>query len=1387
MNLKTYIFAIFLSVCFFLGSPATAERLESKYGYLFYKYNEGDIDEVIASATVAINNKKNASTPNRFYFKTYCLLAKAHYDNADFEKAKAIEQAFVNLLGTVFPVTERFDIYHALADYYLYIGNFNEALIYNGKAQDKSNTELENNLLQLQLATIKAKTGWLNQALEMVLPLENYFNSLISTKTSNAEFKLSAINKNDLLFKTSVFAELLILKNEIYLGQGDDDNAAINISKSKKLIKENLGRPSTHYARVCKQEGQMFQNESNIDKAINAYTEAFAACSSFDKNPTKIEILFQNIVCHIYNNQPVQTDALLRKLQILANSNSGLFEPFQPYYNLALAVKQFYWEDPSQGIYDLEAFLKEYGHLPKNHPSRLSALAMGAKWSQEQLNPIKAVGFINDIIHSQNPFLASNSPYLDKWAAYKGVLVLKYVGIADSLRQVVEKDLPNQLLQLHPVSFEMAFLQSFLADYYFKVGLLDSAVIHANLATNIHPNENGLKIYYNLKSAYYLLLKGKISQANEILATYELEQKNLSNQDPEKLKCTLLLREIYGITGQYDKENKLKSEMVSFSKARLTHKNLELEVENNIALGAIYLQSGNFLKAQKQLQNAYQIVKTKVPYSSIALELFHLMAQLDIIKGNYPQADKYVTTALEISAKGFGEKGVTYARAKIMAAQYYEAIADYKKALDDINVATTIQNTVYGTNNFNNIDILLLKAKIKVRSSKFDVKEVMALYDNAIKLARTSLGENNPIYINVLIRNAEFLITVENFVEAKNLLSKAVAYYQNVKGESSVSAELAFLSGKMYYGSKDYKNALKYFKESSDQYKSIFSINHPLYNKSKGHEARSLFMLKQYNNSLDVMEEIIPTYLKIVDKLFPSMSFGQKGNYWNSIKDEFEFFNFLICSQFITEKPSEISKVFNNVISTKAILLASDTKVRQKIFTSGDTLLISLYDSWVEKKEVMNTAYALSKTQLAEQGIDLPLLENQIDQLEKSINTRSQLFDTEANKRKIDWQNIRDVLTPDEAVVEMVHFRYFNHKFLDSALYAALVVTQQTRSNPLCVIIPNASHLEKRYFKYYRNAIIKKLNDNLTYKNFWQPIDNQLKGIKTIYFSPDGVYSQMNPETFTTPTNKCLFDQYKFRFISNSKDILNQPPLIKKTNGKSQPQNDNYIICGNPEFYVINEQAANRSVPSLPGAEQEINEISVILKSSLNIQLLVGKSVTEDTLVKMNSPKVFHIATHGFFKENTPEDDNNFMANPLLNSGLMLKGSGDLFDAGLNVNAQKGILTAMEAATLKLDGTELVVLSACETGRGEVVNGEGVYGLQRSLFIAGAKAVVMTLFKVNDEVTQKFMKYFYESWLVSANKNQSFNYAKTKVKEQHPEAIYWGAFVMLESMPKFGN
>lgn len=416
---------------------------------------------------------------------------------------------------------------------------------------------------------------------------------------------------------------------------------------------------------------------------------------------------------------------------------------------------------------------------------------------------------------------------------------------------------------------------------------------------------------------------------------------------------------------------------------------------------------------------------------------------------------------------------------------------------------------------------------------------------------------------------------------------------------------------------------------------------------------------------------------------------------------------------------------------------------------------------------------------------------------------------------------VQSKLHADECIVEIIPFRKFGIMipyidypiFSDSSSYLAIIISPD-KKDIQAVVLNNGNDLDSIYFNRYKRYLTNtKLRDDIdweSYQHFWSDIDSVIGDRKVVYFSPGRVYNKLNIETFITPDGKYLSDKYDIRIIGSSLDIL-EPPGIEKKKIK------NALLVGNPDFksipsasdydtslFASNQSKSdaykystrsfdNTNVTTLPAAEKEVLTITELLnKYNYQTTTLTGKTAKESTIKSISSPSVLHLATHGFFAEDIEQNsDKSFwgmnkeqaIENPMLRSGVLLAGAENTIKGKYDpkLGTENGILTAYEVQQMDLDSTELVVLSACETGLGEIKNGEGVYGLQRAFRIAGAKSIIMSLWKVDDQATQLFMTSFYENWLSGKTKREAFKTAqeilKKNLRYSHP--YYWGAFVMI--------
>ena len=561
-------------------------------------------------------------------------------------------------------------------------------------------------------------------------------------------------------------------------------------------------------------------------------------------------------------------------------------------------------------------------------------------------------------------------------------------------------------------------------------------------------------------------------------------------------------------------------------------------------------------------------------------------------------------------------------------------------------------------------------------------------------------------------------------------------------------------------------------------------------------------------NKMDLAErywnEVIEILLKRITDDFPYLSESGKVAFWDAYNEDFEYYNSYALKASQSGNQRAIGQMYDNQLQTKSILLSTSSKERRRILNSGDSTTINNYLEYIQLKEQLARYYGFLKEQLAADNIDIPSLEQQSGRFEKVLSIDAETLGQEEKASTIRWRNIQRSLKEGEATVEIIRFRYFHKKVTDSVIYVALILTPQTRNQPLMVVLPNGNELEDRFVKAYKTSIQFRLADERSYTQFWEKIDVELKGVNKIYLASDGVFNQINIGTLLRNDGTYVRDTYDIRLLTSTRDVL-----LLQEESKKRSRNTAFLF-GFPKYDLahsnIEDMLIERGISrgthieraldlsrfgfsELPGTKNETEEITRILEqNNWEPNLYLANNALEEELKSVSNPTVLHIATHGFFLDDPKGGEDSMelgvrtdvsRENPLLRSGLLLTGAAQTARGETNPGIENGIFTAYEAMNLNLSETELVVLSACETGRGEIKNGEGVYGLQRAFQIAGARAIIMSLWKVDDNATQLLMTEFYKAWLSGLSKNEAFRRAQDYVRNEFNHPYYWGAFVLI--------
>lgn len=801
-------------------------------------------------------------------------------------------------------------------------------------------------------------------------------------------------------------------------------------------------------------------------------------------------------------------------------------------------------------------------------------------------------------------------------------------------------------------------------------------------------------------------------------------------------------------------------------------------------------------------------LKTNINYSKVHADLGLLYATM----GRYNLAEYHSSEALSIREQTLGKESKAYAASLNNMAVLYQETARFNESENYFNEALSTVEKLFGKEAqeyavvLNNQSILYAeigridqavgklstaiaiveKLNVNLNSQVGFQSNLALLYQQTGKLTeaeavylrlekKLKVIADNPYYGGILNSLGLLYIQMDKMDKVEDYLKRAADFYlKKFKSKDNPNyAKVLNDLGNFYRMQGEFAEAEQNLTEALRIRGIALDSNHPDYVKSQ----EDLAILYWKNGDLAKAESSykisMDKSLDFINRYFPPMSEAEKTKYWDVLHPRFQrFYNY--CLEASVTNPDVAQTMYNYQIATKGLLLNTTNKIKKAIFASGNNELIKDYVAWLDKKETLARYYSLSKEDLSNQKIDLPTLEKEANDMERSLSQRSSDFSQGYGADNVDFSQIASVLTDQEATVEFIRIQSYDKNFTADSKYAALILTKGM-ATPKLVVLDNGNQLETRYAKFYRNAIQQKSADTYSYDQFWARVDPALAGKKILYISADGVYNQISLNTLKKNDGPYLLNQYDLITVGNSKDIL------ELKNRKTVAAKKNAFLLGFPDY-------GGDAVAALPGTKVEIDNLIKILKTGgYQTTPYVQKTATEAILKSLKGPAIVHIATHGYFQPDVEQsaagvNQENARNNPLLRSGLLLAGASPTLKGELMPNLESndnGVLTAYEAMNLDLEGTDLIVLSACETGLGDVRAGEGVYGLQRAFLVAGAKAMVMSLWKVDDAATQALMTNFYTNLAKGGSKAKAFKQAQLQLMTKYKDPYYWGAFVMV--------
>ena len=887
-----------------------------------------------------------------------------------------------------------------------------------------------------------------------------------------------------------------------------------------------------------------------------------------------------------------------------------------------------------------------------------------------------------------------------------------------------------------------------------------------------------------------------------------IKEKTLGPNHPDVAISLNNLAGLYHAQGNYGEAEPLLQRALAIIEKTVgpEHTHVALSLNN---LAELYKDQGNYGEAEPLLQRALTILEKvlRPEHPNVALSLNNL-AGLYRDQGNYRDAEPLYQRALAIWEKALGPNHPNVALSLNNLAGLYRDQGNYRDAEPLYQRALAIWEKALGPNHSN--VAISLGNLAGLYQDQGNYTEAIPLAQRALTIMEKTLGPNHPHVATSLNNLAALYYRQGNYGEAEPHYQRSLTIREKVLGPNHPYVATSFNNLALLYEDQgNYTEAKPFYQSALTILEKALGPNHPDFAASLNNLAGLYHAQGSYTEAIALLRQGTEIEENNLEAILTTGSERRKRAYMATVSVTTD----ATLSLHLKDTPNNADAAhlaLTTLLRRKGRILdatSSGLAQLQQNLTPADQQLLDRLNN--RRAELATLIFkGAGDRDLAQYRQQVAQLKGQADQMETQLSQRSAEFRVEAQPVTI--TAVRQQIPADAALVELVRYKPFNAKATGTESqwsrprYASYVLQRQ--GDPQWVDLGEAEAIDnlvadfavalrsQNLPQFQVKAAARELD-----KALFAPIQPLLGNARHLLLSPDSQLNRIPFAALVDEQGRYRIKTYQMTYLTAGRDLLKlqlspisrQAPVLVADVSFQRP--------GDPKPGEDDKNRGQRATDfddllpfdPLPGTKQEIEAIAPLLPKAT---LLTKFQATENTVKQLKGPNILHIATHGFFLKDVPlVTPSEFLArsfrvdalpqhrgalkNPLLLSGLALAGAN-----GLDSGGEDGVLTALEVSGLSLYGTQLVVLSACETGVGEVANGEGVYGLRRALVLAGSRSQTLSLWKVDDAGTKDWMVAYYQKLLQGVGRSEAVRQVQLQMiqnpsypRYQHP--YYWAAFI----------